>query len=131
MNELIFFFFNQKTAYEMRISDWRSDVCSSDLTPLQTNFAVNTVALVDGVPRTLNLVQALQAYIDHQADVIRRRSAFRLKKAQDRAHIVEGLLKAADGIDTTIALSSGSETRGRARAGTPPPPSASPPTPAA
>src|SRR3546814_1222209 len=60
-------------------------------TPLQTNFAVNTVALVDGVPRTLNLVQALQAYIDHQVDVIRRRSAFRLKKAQDRAHIVEGL----------------------------------------
>ena len=50
-------------------------------TPLQTNFAVNTVALVDGVPRTLNLVQALQAYIDHQVEVIRRRSEFRLDKA--------------------------------------------------
>ena len=49
-------------------------------TPLQTNFAVNMVALVDGVPRTLNLAQALQAYIDHQVDVIRRRSEFRLKQ---------------------------------------------------
>ena len=68
-------------------------------TPLQTNFAVNTVALVDGIPRTLNLVQALQAYVDHQVEVIRRRSEFRLEKAQDRAHIVEGLLKAVDVID--------------------------------
>ena len=49
-------------------------------TPLQTNFSVNTVALVDGVPRTLNLVQALQAYIDHQVDVIRRRSEHRLEE---------------------------------------------------
>src|SRR5690606_5601579 len=63
-------------------------------TPLQTNFAVNTVALVDGVPRTLNLVQALQAYIDHQVDVIRRRSEYRLREAQRKAHINEGLLKA-------------------------------------
>ena len=64
-------------------------------TPLQTNFAVNTVALIDGVPRTLNLVQALQAYIDHQVNVIRRRSEFRLAKAKAREHIVEGLLKAS------------------------------------
>ena len=49
-------------------------------TPLQTNFAVNTVALVDGIPRTLNLVQALQAYVDHQVEVIRRRSEFRLEE---------------------------------------------------
>ena len=55
------------------------------LTPLQTNFSVNTVALVDGVPRTLNLVQALQAYIDHQVEVIRRRSEYRLQKAERRA----------------------------------------------
>ncbi len=51
-------------------------------TPLQTNFAVNMVALVDGVPRTLNLRDALVHYVDHQVEVIRRRSEFRLKKAQ-------------------------------------------------
>ncbi len=84
-------------------------------TPLQQNFAVNMVALVDGVPRTLNLVQALQAYIDHQVEVIRRRSEFRLKKARDRAHIVEGLLKALDLIDQIIATIRGSEDRGTAR----------------
>ncbi|MDP1819395.1 MAG: DNA gyrase subunit A [Acidimicrobiales bacterium] len=87
------------------------------LTPLQTNFAVNTVALVDGVPRTLNLVQALQAYIAHQVEVIRRRSEFRLKKARDRAHIVEGLLKAVDVIDEVIALIRGSDDRAAARTG--------------
>ncbi|MCX7621717.1 MAG: DNA gyrase subunit A [Acidimicrobiales bacterium] len=71
-------------------------------TPLQTNFAVNTVALVDGVPRTLNLRDALVAYLDHQVEVIRRRSEYRLQKAKDRAHIVEGLLKALDLIDQII-----------------------------
>ncbi len=86
-------------------------------TPLQTNFAVNTVALVDGVPRTLDLKQALQAYVDHQVDVIRRRSEFRLDKAQARAHIVEGLLKAVDVIDQVIALIRGSEDRAAAKAG--------------
>jgi DNA gyrase subunit A len=86
-------------------------------TPLQTNFSVNTVALVDGVPRTLNLVQALQAYIEHQIDVIRRRSEHRLKKAQDRAHILEGLLKAVNILDEVIALIRGSEDRAAARAG--------------
>jgi DNA gyrase subunit A len=86
-------------------------------TPLQTNFAVNTVALVDGVPRTLNLVQSLQAYVDHQVDVIRRRSEFRLDKAQKRLHIVEGLLKAVDVIDEVIALIRGSEDRAAARVG--------------
>src|SRR4030095_8408160 len=73
-------------------------------TPLQTNFAVNTVALVDGVPRTLNLVQMLRAYVDHQVEVIRRQSQYRLDKANERAHIVEGLLKAVDVIDDVIAL---------------------------
>ncbi|MEY2418450.1 MAG: gyrase subunit [Actinomycetota bacterium] len=86
-------------------------------TQLQSSFAVNMVALVDGVPRTLNLVQALQAYIDHQVDVITRRSQFRLKKAQDRAHIVEGLLKALDMIDQIIAHVRASEDRASARAG--------------
>jgi DNA gyrase subunit A len=86
-------------------------------TPLQTNFSVNTVALIDGVPRTLNLVQALQAYIDHQVDVIRRRSEFRLAKAKDREHIVEGLLKAIDMIDAIIALIRASADRNEAREG--------------
>src|SRR5947209_16952942 len=86
-------------------------------TPLQTSFGVNMVALVDGVPRTLNLKQALEAYIDHQVEVIRRRSEFRLKKAQDRAHIVEGLVKALAKIDQIIALIHGSDDKGAARAG--------------
>ena len=60
-------------------------------TPLQTNFGVNMVALCDGIPRTLNLVQALTYYIAHQVEVITRRSEYRLRKARDRAHIVEGL----------------------------------------
>ncbi|MGH9125908.1 MAG: DNA gyrase subunit A, partial [Acidimicrobiales bacterium] len=85
-------------------------------TPLQTSFGVNMVALVDGVPRTLNLVQALRAYVDHQVDVIRRRTEFRLAKARARAHIVEGLLKALDMIDAIIAAIRASEDRGAARA---------------
>ncbi|HZQ27217.1 MAG TPA: DNA gyrase subunit A, partial [Acidimicrobiales bacterium] len=86
-------------------------------TPLQTSFGVNMVALVDGVPRTLNLAQMLSAYIDHQVEVITRRSEFRLRKARDRAHIVEGLLKALDMIDAIIALIRGSDDRGAARDG--------------
>ncbi|HEX5268762.1 MAG TPA: DNA gyrase subunit A [Acidimicrobiales bacterium] len=86
-------------------------------TPLQTSFGVNMVALVDGVPRTLNLAQALNAYIEHQVEVIRRRSEFRLAKAQARAHIVEGLIKALDLIDAIIALIRGSDDRGSARDG--------------
>ena len=80
-------------------------------TPLQTSFGVNMVALVDGVPRTLNLVQALSAYVGHQVEVIRRRSEFRLQKARDRAHIVEGLIKALDMIDAIIAAIRASEDR--------------------
>jgi len=86
-------------------------------TGLQTSFGVNMVALVDGVPRTLNLVQLLQAYVDHQVEVITRRSQFRLKKARDRAHIVEGLLKALDMIDAIISLIRGSDDRAAARDG--------------
>ena len=84
-------------------------------TPLQTSFGVNMVALVKGVPRTLNLVAALKAYIDHQIEVIRRRSEFRLKKARDRAHIVEGLLKALDMIDAIISTIRASADRAAAR----------------
>jgi DNA gyrase subunit A len=86
-------------------------------TPLQTSFAINAVALVDGVPRTLNLRDMLVAYVGHQADVIRRRSEFRLRKAEARAHIVEGLIKALDLIDEIIALIRASADRGTARDG--------------
>jgi DNA gyrase subunit A len=86
-------------------------------TPLQTSFGVNMVALVDGVPRTLNLVQMLQAYIEHQVEVITRRSEFRLKKRQDRAHILEGLIKALNVIDEIIALIRASEDKAAARVG--------------
>jgi DNA gyrase subunit A len=74
------------------------------LTQLQSSFAVNMVALYDGVPRTLNLAQALQGYIAHQVDVITRRTEFRLEKARKRAHILEGRLKALNVIDEIIAL---------------------------
>ena len=86
-------------------------------TQLQTSFAVNMVALVDGVPRTLNLVQALQGYIAHQIEVITRRSQFRLDKARRDEEIQEGLLRALNVIDEVIALIRASEDRAAARAG--------------
>jgi DNA gyrase subunit A len=86
-------------------------------TPLQTNFAVNMVALVDGVPRTLNLREALIAYIDHQVEVVTRRTQFRLAKAEARAHIVEGLVKALDMIDAIVALIRASQDRAAALEG--------------
>ena len=84
-------------------------------TPLQTSFAVNTVALVDGVPRTLNLREVLFHYIEHQVEVITRRSEYRLRKARERAHIVEGLLKALDLIDEIIATIRASADKDAAR----------------
>jgi DNA gyrase subunit A len=84
-------------------------------TPMQTNFAANVVALVDGVPRLLNLRQALEVYVAHQVEVITRRSEYRLSKARDRAHILEGLLKALDAIDAIITLIRGSESAEAAR----------------
>ncbi len=86
-------------------------------TPLQTNFAANMVALVDGVPRTLTLRDALAAYVEHQVDVVTRRSQHRLQRARDRAHIVDGLLKALDRLDEIIALIRASADRGEARDG--------------
>ena len=85
-------------------------------TPLQTSFGVNMLALVDGVPRTLNLAQALRHYVEHQIEVIRRRSEFRLEKARNRAHIVEGLLRAIDMLDAVIATIRASADRPEARA---------------
>jgi DNA gyrase subunit A len=80
-------------------------------TPLQTTFSVNAVALVDGVPRTLNLAQMLTHYVAHQVEVITRRSQFLLDKARDRAHVVEGLLKAIDMLDAVIATIRGSDDK--------------------
>ncbi|WP_420437686.1 DNA gyrase subunit A [Candidatus Poriferisodalis sp.] len=86
-------------------------------TPLQSSFAVNMVALVDGVPRTLNLKDALVAYVDHQIEVVTRRSQYRLDQARARAHIVEGLLRALDLIDEIITLIRASEDRAAALEG--------------
>ena len=86
-------------------------------TPLQSSFAVNMVALVDGVPRTLNLRDALVAYVDHQIEVVTRRSQHQLDGARARAHIVEGLLRALDLIDEIIALIRASDDRSAALAG--------------
>src|SRR5256885_5492734 len=84
---------------------------------MQTSFGVNVRALVDGVPRPLDLAQPLQAYIDHQVEVITRRSQYRLDKARARAHIVEGRLRCLDQLDAVIALIRGSEDRPAARQG--------------
>jgi DNA gyrase subunit A len=77
-------------------------------TQLEENFAVNAVALDDGVPRTLNLADMVHLYIAHQLDVIERRTRFRLEKAEARAHIVEGLLIALDNIDEVVQIIRGS-----------------------
>nr|WP_238694970.1 DNA gyrase subunit A [Nocardioides caeni] len=73
-------------------------------TELQTNFSANMLALVDGVPRTLTLDQFISNWVEHQIEVIRRRTEFRLRKAEERAHILRGLAKALDMLDEVIAL---------------------------
>jgi DNA gyrase subunit A len=110
---------NTKIVFKLK-RDANSNVVLNNLfkyTPLQTSFGVNMVALVDGVPRTLNLRDMLAAYIEHQVEVITRRSQFRLDKANARAHIVEGLIKALDMIDAIIALIRASDDKAAARAG--------------
>ena len=80
-------------------------------TPMQTTFSVNALALVDGVPRTLNVAQMLTHYVAHQVEVVTRRTEFLLAKARSRAHVVEGLLKAIDMLDQVIATIRGSDDR--------------------
>ncbi len=87
------------------------------LTQLQSTFSINMVALVDGVPRQVNLRDALVAYVAHQRDVITRRSQFRLDKAKRREHILEGRIKALDVIDAIIALIRASDDVAAAREG--------------
>ena len=84
-------------------------------TQLEDTFGVNAVALVDGVPRTLNIAEMVGYYVDHQLEVIERRSIFRLKKAEARAHIVSGLLIALDNIDEVVKIIRGSQDVENAR----------------
>ncbi|KUP09968.1 DNA gyrase subunit A [Bacillus coahuilensis m2-6] len=86
-------------------------------TALQTSFGINMLALVDGQPKVLNLKQALDHYLDHQQIVIRRRTEYELRKAEARAHILEGLRIALDHIDEIIALIRGSQTTDIAKEG--------------
>ena len=86
-------------------------------TQLQDNFGANMLALVDGVPRTLTLEQFLRYWITHQIEIIQRRTRYRLRKAEERAHILRGYLKALDALDEVIALIRGSATVEDARTG--------------
>ncbi|MFE7567455.1 DNA gyrase subunit A [Streptomyces sp. NPDC057539] len=86
-------------------------------TDLQSNFSANMLALVDGVPRTLSLDAFIRHWVTHQIEVIVRRTKFRLRKAEERAHILRGLLKALDAIDEVIALIRRSDTVEIAREG--------------
>ena len=84
---------------------------------LQTTFGINTLALVNGQPRVLTLKQALEYYLEHQIEIIRRRTQFDLNKAEARAHILEGLRIALDHLDKVIELIRGSNTTDIARSG--------------
>src|SRR5690625_1216857 len=86
-------------------------------TALQTTFGINTLALVDGQPRVLTLKQCLQYYLDHQIEIIERRTAFDLRRAEARAHILEGLRIALDHLDEVITLIRNSSTTEVARNG--------------
>jgi len=86
-------------------------------TQLQTSFGANMLAIVDGIPRTLRLDQLIRLYVNHQLDVIVRRTTYRLRKANERAHILRGLVKALDALDEVIALIRASASADVARTG--------------
>jgi DNA gyrase subunit A len=86
-------------------------------TELQTNFSANMLALVDGVPRTLTVDQFISNWVAHQVEVIQRRTRYRLRKAEERAHILRGLVKALDMLDEVIALIRSSPDANDAREG--------------
>jgi DNA gyrase subunit A len=86
------------------------------LTPMEDSFSINAVALVDGQPRTLGLRDMLQVFIDHRLEVVRRRSSYRRRKAEERLHLVEGLLVAILDIDEVIQLIRSSDDAAAARA---------------
>ena len=86
------------------------------MTALQSSFSVNNIALVNGRPQLLNLKQLLQAFIDHRHEVVIRRTQYDLEKAEERAHILEGLIIASDNIDEVIAIIRSSQNGEQARA---------------
>ncbi|MDE6464025.1 MAG: DNA gyrase subunit A [Muribaculaceae bacterium] len=86
------------------------------LTAMQSSFSVNNVALVNGRPKTLNLKEILEAFVAHRREVVTRRTQFELRKARERAHILEGLMIAVNNIDEVIAIIKGSQTTEEARA---------------
>jgi DNA gyrase subunit A len=86
-------------------------------TAMQTTFGANMVALVDGVPKTLSLRELIHHYVDHQREVVTRRTQYELRRAEARAHILEGLLIALDNLDAVIALIRGSNDPDAARDG--------------
>jgi DNA gyrase subunit A len=86
-------------------------------TPLQTTFGYNAVALVDGIPRTLSLLELVRHYLAFQREVVTRRSKYELRKAEERAHVLEGYLTALENLDAIIALIRGSADPDEARAG--------------
>jgi DNA gyrase subunit A len=85
------------------------------LTPLEESFGINNVVLVDGVPTTLGLYDLCRHYVEHRLDVVRRRTAFRLEKAERRLHLVEGLLIALDAIDLVVSIIRSSHDAAEAR----------------
>ncbi len=86
-------------------------------TQLQENFGMIMLAIVNGQPRTLSLLEAVQLFIDHRVSVVRRRTAYELRKAEERAHILQGFLKALSQLDAVIKLIRGSKTPKEAREG--------------
>ncbi len=87
------------------------------LTPMQTSFGINLLAIADGQPRVLSLREILALFLEHRKDVVRRRTAFELDKAEQRAHILEGLRKALDYLDEIISLIRASASPAEARSG--------------
>src|SRR5207342_1137423 len=86
-------------------------------TSMQSTFGANMVALVDGVPRTLSLLELIQYYVEHQREVVTRRTQYELRRAEARAHILEGLLVALDNLDAVIKLIRASNDPDAARDG--------------
>ncbi|MDQ3889639.1 MAG: DNA gyrase subunit A [Actinomycetota bacterium] len=86
-------------------------------TPLQTTFGYNAVALVEGVPRTLSLLELVSYYLDYQREVVTRRSKYQLRKAEERAHVLEGYLTALDNLDAVISVIRSAADTDTARSG--------------
>ena len=109
-----------RVVVELKRGEQQPEIVLNNLykhTQLQENFGMIMLAIVNGQPRTLPLVEALQLFIDHRVNVVRRRTAYDLRKAQERAHILEGFLKALQQLDAIIKLIRASKTPAEARQG--------------